>query len=90
MLSLPDSVYAKYEDVVHKCRVCNTSIAPPREPGFQLSVLHSNFGDVIFVDHAEVQLKKNKYIVLLVLDGATNLFWATAQNSMNNKVLSNV
>ena len=24
-------------------------------------------------------------MVLLVLDGATNLFWATAQNSLNNK-----
>ena len=24
-------------------------------------------------------------MVLLVLDGATNLLWATAQNSLNNK-----
>ena len=31
------------------------------------------------------QLRKNKYMVLLVLDGATNLLWATAQNSLNNK-----
>ena len=29
MLGLPDSVYQKYEDVCHKCRVCSTSIAPP-------------------------------------------------------------
>ena len=45
----------------------------------------SNFGDVIFVDRAEIQLRKNKYVILRILDGATNLLWATAQNSMNNK-----
>ena len=68
----------------NKCRVCSTSIAPP--PRARISGIRStNFGDVIFVDHAEIQLRKNKYMVLLVLDGATNLLWATAQNSLNNK-----
>ena len=84
MLGLPDSVYEKYEDVVNKCRVCSTSVAPP--PRARISgIRSSNLGDVIFVDHAEIQLRKNKYVVLLVLDGASNLLWATAQNSMNNK-----
>ena len=55
-------------------------------PRARISGIRStNFGDVIFVDHAEIQLRKNKYMVLLVLDGATNLLWATAQNSLNNK-----
>ena len=84
MLGLPDSVYEKCESVVNNCRVCSTSVAPP--PRTRISGIRaSNFGDVIFVDHAEIQLRKNKYIVLLILDGATNLLWATAQNSMNNK-----
>ena len=84
MLGLPDSVYEKYEEMYNKCRVCSTSIAPP--PRARISGIRStNFGDVIFVDHAEIQLRKNKYMVLLVLDGATNLLWATAQNSLNNK-----
>ena len=84
MLGLPDSVYEKYEEMYSKCRVCSTSIAPP--PRARISGIRStNFGDVIFVDHAEIQLRKNKYMVLLVLDGATNLLWATAQNSLNNK-----
>ena len=84
MLGLPDSVYQKYEDMYNKCRVCSTSIAPP--PRARISGIRAtNFGDVIFVDHAEIQLRKNKYMVLLVLDGATNLLWATAQNSLNNK-----
>ena len=84
MLALPDSVYEKFEDMYNKCRVCSTSIVPP--PRARISGIRStNFGDVIFVDHAEIQLWKNKYMVLLVLDGATNLLWATAQNSLNNK-----
>ena len=84
MLGLPDSVYQKYEDVCNKCRVCSTSIAPL--PRARVSGIRaSNFGDVIFVDHAEIQWRKNKYMMLLVLDGATNLLWATAQSSLNSK-----
>ena len=83
VLGPPDSVYQKYEDVCRKCRVCSTSIAPP--PRARVSGIHaSNFGDVIFVDHAEILLRSNKYMVLLVLDGATNLLWATAQSSRSN------
>ena len=84
MLGLPDSVYQKYEDVCRKCRVCSTSIAPP--PRARVSGIRAtNFGDVIFVDHPEIMLRKNKYMVLLVLDGATNFLWATAQSSLSNK-----
>ena len=84
MLGLPDSVFQKYKDVCHKCRVCSTSIAPP--PRARVSGIRaSNFGDVIFVDHAEIWLRKNKYMVLLLLDCATNLLWATAQSSLSNK-----
>ena len=71
MLGLPDSVYRKYEDVCHKCRVCSTSIAPP--PRARVSGIRaSNFGDVIFVDHAEIMLRSNKYMALLVLDSASS------------------
>ena len=45
----------------------------------------SNSGDVIFVDHAKMLLGKNKYMLLLVLGGASNLLWATAQSSLSNK-----
>ena len=84
VLGLPDSVYEKYEDMYNKRRVCSTSNAPP--PRARVSGIRStNFGDVIFADHAEIQLRKSKYVVLLVLDGASNLLWATAQSSLNNK-----
>ena len=59
------------------------SVAPP--PRAKISGIRASvFGDVIFVDHCKIELKK-KYVVLLVLDGATNLLWATAQNSLDKK-----
>ena len=71
MLGLSDSVFEKYEDMYNKCRVCSTSIALP--PRARVSGIRAtNFGDVIFVD-AEIQLRKSTYVVLLVLDGASNL-----------------
>ena len=84
MLNLPDRIYEKYEDVFNKCRVCSMSVAPP--PRAKISGIRASvFGDVIFVDHCEIELKKKKYVVLLVLDGATNFLWATAQNSLDKK-----
>ena len=72
MLNLPERIYEKYEDVFNKCRVCSMSVAPP--PRAKISGIRASvFGDVVFVDHCEIELKKKKYVVLLVLDGATNL-----------------
>ena len=84
MLNLPERIYEKYEDVFNKCRVCSMSVAPPRRAKIS-GIRASVFGDVVFVDHCEIELKKKKYVVLLVLDGATNLLWATAQNSLDKK-----
>ena len=79
ILGLPDSVYENYEDMYTKCRVCSTSIAPP--PRARVSVIRAtNSGD-----HAEIQLGKSNCVVLLVLDGASNLLWVTAQSSLNSK-----
>ena len=84
MLNLPERIYEKYEDVFNKCRVCSMSVAPP--PRAKISGIRASvFGDVVFVDHCEIELKKKKYVVLLVLDGATNLPWASAQNSLDKK-----
>ena len=44
-----------------------------------------SFRRYIFVCHCEIELKKRRYIVLLSLDGATNLLSATAQNSLEKK-----
>ncbi len=68
MVNLPARIYEKYEEVYNKCRVCSTSVAPPPRARIS-SIRESVFGDVIFADHCEIELKK-KYAVLLILDGA--------------------
>ena len=84
MLNLPERIYEKYEDVFNKCRVCSMSVAPL--PQAKISGIRASvFGNVVFVDHCEIELKNKKYVVLLVLDGASNLLWATAQNSLDKK-----
>ena len=55
-----------------------------REPGFQ-AYDPPTLEMLSLLIMLKFQLRKNKYMVLLVLDGATNLLWATAQNSLNNK-----
>ena len=76
-LNLHKSIYDKYDKVVKLCKVCGTSVSSP--PRARISGTRaSEFGDVIFVDHQAIQYRTAKYIVLLVLDGATNLLWATA------------
>ena len=81
VLGLPKSVYEKYDKIVKGCKVCGTSVSSP--PRARISGMRaSEFGDVIFVDHQEIQFRTAKYVVLLVLDGATNLLWATAQKTL--------
>ena len=41
-----------------------------------------SFGDLIFVDHAEIKYGTSLYLVLLIIDGATNLLWATALTTL--------
>ena len=80
-LGLPKSVYEKCDKVVKGCKVCCTSVSNPPRARI-LGMRASEFGDIIFVDHQEIQFRTAKYVVLLVLDGATNLLRATAQKTL--------
>jgi hypothetical protein len=55
-LALPDTVYEKYEKVCKGCSVCaKPSTAPSRS---RISGIRAdNFGDLIFVDHAELKFQ---------------------------------
>ena len=76
--ALPDEVYQKYEHVVKTCKICSYNTQPPYKS--KISGLRAqNFGDVAFADHAEVHNGNQKFAVLLILDGATNLLWARPQ-----------
>ncbi|CAE7681264.1 unnamed protein product [Symbiodinium sp. CCMP2456] len=42
----------------------------------------SSFGDLIFVDHEEIEFGQKAYLALVIIDGASNLLWATALTSL--------
>ena len=82
MLGLPGEIYDRYDRIVKSCKICSTSVPSP--PRARIAGLRaSSFGDLIFVGHAEINYGMNSYLVLLVIDGATNLLWATALTSLD-------
>ena len=82
MLGLPGEIYDRYDRIVKSCKICSTSVPSP--PRARIAGLRaSSFGDLIFVDHAEIHYGMNSYLVLLVIDGATNLLWATALTNLD-------
>ena len=81
MLGLPGEIYDKYDRIFRTCRVCSTSVpTPPRARVAGLRA--SSFGDLIFVDHEEIKFGSKAYLALVIIDGATNLMWATALTSL--------
>ena len=81
MLGLPGEIYDKYDHIVKGCRVCGTSVPTP--PRARIAGLRaSSFGDLIFVDHEEIKFGNKAYLALVIIDGASNLLWATALTSL--------
>ncbi|OLP89146.1 Kinesin-like protein Klp59C [Symbiodinium microadriaticum] len=81
MLGLPGEIYDKYDKIFRTCRVCSTSVpTPPRARVAGLRA--SSFGDLIFVDHEEIKFGSKAYLAFVIIDGATNLLWATALTSL--------
>ena len=81
MLGLPGEIYDKYDRIVKVCRVCSTSV--PTSPRPRIAGLRaSSFGDLIFVDHEEIKFGTKAYLAVVIIDGASNLLWATALTSL--------
>ena len=81
MLGLPGEIYDKYDRIVKGCRVCSTSV--PTLPRARIAGLRaSSFRDLIFVDHEEIKFGNKAYLALVIIDGASNLLWATALTSL--------
>ena len=71
-LALPQEILDKYEKVVRTCKICSETVPTP--PRSHVSGMRAkNFGDLVFMDFADVDYGETKFIVLIVLDGATNL-----------------
>ena len=81
MLGLPGEIYDKYDRIVKGCRVCGTLVPTP--PRVRIAGLRaSSFGDLIFVDREEIKFGNKAYLALIIIDGASNLLWATALTSL--------
>ena len=82
-LALPEDVLAKYDKVAKTCKICSETVpTPPRS--HVSGVRARNFGDIVFVDFADVDYGETKFIVLLVLDGAANLLAAFPQREKDD------
>jgi hypothetical protein len=82
-LALPESVYEKYEHICRTCKVCSQYARPPARSRIS-GIRAENFGDIIFVDYAEIKVegaRGGNVVALLLLDGATSVLWAQAQRS---------
>ena len=79
-LKIPKEIYEQYEQIVKSCESCQRwKQAPTRSRVSGMRAV--NFGDLIFVDHVDISVDEHVYCVLVVLDAASNLIWAGAQNS---------
>ena len=70
-LKIPEDIYAKYDLIVKQCDACQKEkIGPSRS---KISGMRSEvFGDLTFVDHAEIPLDNQcKLMFLIIYDGAT-------------------
>ena len=72
-LKIPEDIYAKYDLIVKQCDACQKEKKGPsrsKTSGMRSEV----FGDLTFIDHAEIPLdNKYKLMLLIIYDGATQL-----------------
>ena len=74
-LQLPKEIYQKYDDIVKKCDACQRNAPVPtrsRVSGLRAEV----FGDLVFIDHGEIEIEDKKYLFLICLDAASTLVTA--------------
>ena len=48
----------------------------------------NELGDLWFVDHVDVSVNGQYWVVLVITDGASNLLWAKAHRKDTNKTLT--
>ena len=72
-LKIPEEIYQNYDLIVKQCETCqgvNKGPSRPKVSGMRSEV----FGDLTFIDHAEVPLNNRfKIMFLIIYDGATQL-----------------
>ena len=78
MLEIPKRIYDMYDDVVKSCESCGKFEQAPersRVSGYRANVS----GDIWFLDHVDVTIGAYRYVVLVVIDAATNFICCEPQ-----------
>ena len=79
-LRLPKEIYDKYEKIVKACESCQRFHKAPERSRIS-GMRAQNFGSLIFVDHVDLSIDGRLYVVLVVVDAASNLIWAGPQKN---------
>jgi len=79
-LQCPDNVFRLYEEVVKACESCAKHIQAPQRSKVT-GMRAETAGDLWFIDHVDIGIDGIMYLVLIVVDAASNLVWAGAQKN---------
>ena len=79
-LRLPKEIYDKYEKIVKACESCQRFHKAPERSRIS-GMRAQNFGSLIFVDHVDLSIDGRLYVVLVIVDAASNLIWAGPQKN---------
>jgi len=79
-IQLPEEIHRLHQETSERCDGCNEG-APAPSRSRVTGLRADSFGHLIFVDHAKVRHNDELYLLLLILDGATNLLTARVVES---------
>ena len=82
-LRLPATIHELYKDVVQGCEHCIKK-KPPVQKSKVTGLRADNFGDIVFIDHADAKIRGETYSDLIVVDGATTFVTAFAPSSKDS------
>ena len=74
-LRLPEDVHGIYKEVVQGCEHY-VNKQPPLQRSKVSSLRADNLGDIVCIDHTNVKIRSETYIVFIVVDGATKFVTA--------------
>ena len=68
-------MHDRYKEVVQGCENC-VKKKPPLQRSKVSGLRSDNFGDIVFIDHANVKIRSETYTVFIVVEGATTFVTA--------------
>ena len=77
-LKCPEDIYRLYDEVVGECPACQRH-QPAPERSRITGMRATEFGHLWFIDHVDITYKGYAYVVLVILDAASNLLIVQTQ-----------